>query len=170
MAQTVFGQTDALALSIAAWLNTFPLSMPIKAQRRFVLIDEVSKLPDANSPVQVDVFPDIELSDRQGISNAFSSHYAVHLFIQQRLTSAVITDGAKDEDTQCALLTRLRSEIIEGLKSAQIPLTSAVHTSAQGLRMVQVKNADKQGLYDLARLLGQHVYASDTILVFRAAV
>ena len=164
MAQTVFGQTDALALSIAAWINTFPLSMPIKAQRRFVLVDTASALPDVNSPVQVDIFPDIEICDRQGISQAFASHYAVHLFIQQRLTSAA------NEDAQCALLTRLRSEIIEGLKSAQIPLTSAVHTSAQGLRMVQVKNADKQGLYDLARLLGQHVFASDTILVFRAAV
>ena len=88
MAQTVFGQTDALALSIAAWLNTFPLSMPIKAQRRFVLVDTASALPDVNSPVQVDIFPDIEICDRQGVSPAFASHYAVHLFIQQRLTGA----------------------------------------------------------------------------------
>ena len=48
--------------------------------------------------------------------------------------------------------------------------TNAVNVPSQGLYLVQVKNADKQGLYDLARLLGQHVYASDTILVFRAAV
>ena len=72
MAQTVFGQTDALALSIAAWLNTFPLSMPIKAQRRFVLIDTAPALPDVNSPVQVDIFPDIEICDRQGVSPALT--------------------------------------------------------------------------------------------------
>jgi len=165
MAQTVFGQTDALALSIAAWLNTFPLSMPIKAQRRFVLIDTASALPDVNSPVQVDIFPDIEICDRQGVSPAFASHYAVHLFIQQRLT------GAANEDAQCALLTQLRSQIIEGMKpwpGFQIP--NAVNVPSQGLYLVQVKNADQKGLYDLARLLGQHVYASDTILVFRAAV
>jgi len=164
MPQTIFGQTDALALSIAAWLNTFPLSMPIKAQRRFVLIDTASALPDVNSPVQVDIFPDIEICDRQGISQAFASHYAVHLFIQQRLTSAA------NEDTQCALLTRLRSEIIEAMKPLSFAIPSAVHVPKQGLYLVQVKNADQKGLYDLARLLGQHVYASDTILVFRAAV
>ena len=88
MSQTIFGQTDALALSIVAWLNSFPLSMSIKAQRRYVLIVTASALPDINSPVQVDIFPDIEICDRQGVSPAFASHYAVHLVIQQRLTGA----------------------------------------------------------------------------------
>ena len=164
MAQTTYGQTDSLALGVVEWLNGYPFSMPIKAQRRFVRVDDISVLPYVGAPAQIDVFPDIEVCDRQGISTAFSSQYAIYLLIQQRLTNV------NDEDAQCSLLTRLRSEIIEGLKSQQILITNAVHPSSQGLRIVQVKNADRQGLYDLARLRGQHVYASDTILVFKAAV
>jgi hypothetical protein len=167
-AQTTFGQTDALALALVEWLetNAATFCLDITAQRRFRLIDELAALPDVDSPVQVDVFPDIEISDRQGISTAFASHYTVHLYIQQRLTSA--PDG--DEDVQCALLTQLRSQIIEGIKLRQFKLTNAVHVPLQDLFLVQVKNVDQKGLYDLARLLGQHVFASDTILVFRAAV
>ena len=66
---------------------------------------------------------------------------------------------------------RILKQEIEGMKpwpGFQIP--NAVNVPSQGLYLVQVKNADQKGLYDLARLLGQHVYASDTILVFRAAV
>jgi hypothetical protein len=171
MAQTTFGQTDSLALAVVTWLqnNALMFCLPIKAQRRFVRIDESAALPDVGAPVQVDVFPDIEVGERQGITNAFASQYAVYLQIQQRLTSVAI-QGAAAEDEQCALLAQLRSQIIEGIKTRQFSLTNAVHVPLQDLFLFHVKNADQKGLYDLARLLGQHVFASDTILVFRAAV
>jgi hypothetical protein len=166
--QMIFGQTDALALAVASWLNTNngTFCLPVVGKRRFVLID--TQLPDIERPVQVDVFPDVEVSDRQGISTAFNSHYAVHLFIQQRLTRAGVGESV-EEDEQCALLAELRSQIIEGIKKRMFQLTNAV-TPVGNVFLWQVKNADHRGLYDLGRLLEQHVFASDTILVFKAAV
>ena len=172
VSQTTFGQTDALALAVVTWLqnNALTFCLPIKAQRRFVRIDEAGALPDVGAPVQVDVFPDIEVGKRQGVSpKPYESQYAVYLQIQQRLTSVAV-QGAEAEDEQCALLMLLRSQIIEGIKTRQFILNNAVNVPMQGLYLDQIKNADQKGLYDLARLLGQHVFASDTILVFRAAV
>ena len=64
--QMIFGQIDALALAVASWLNTNngTFCLPVVGKRRFVLID--TQLPDIERPVQVDVFPDVEVSDRQG--------------------------------------------------------------------------------------------------------
>lgn len=158
------GQTDALALAIVDWIvaNAGSFSLPINAQRRFRLVDELPNIPDYNQPVNVDVFPDVEHSERQGFSTAFASTYAVHLFIQQRVT------GAASEDAQCALLTSLRSQVIESLKLRMFSLENAVHP-VNGLILKHIKSADR-GLYNLQRLLTDHVYESDTILTFRASV
>lgn len=164
MTQTTFGQTDALALAVVAWLNAnaATFSMPMTAERRFRLIRELPDIPAFDQAASVDVFPDSEQSQRQGISTAFASSYAVHVFIQQQVA------GAPDEDAQCALLTQLRSEIVEGLKLRMFQLANAVH-AVQNVFLDQLKSADS-GLYNLARLLELHVYESDTILVFKAAV
>jgi hypothetical protein len=177
MPQTTFGQTDALALAVVAWLSAGMFAtidnpeqrafcMPIAAERRFALIDNLTDIPGYLDKVSVDVFPDIETSNRQGISNAFISQYGVHIFIQQQLT------GASDEEAQCSLLTQLRSEIIEGIKLRAFDLTNAVHQTTK-LIAVEIQNVDRgfrgKGLYSLDRLLQQHVYESDTILIFKAA-
>jgi len=159
----VYGQTDALALAVVAWLtaNVDNFILPIATERRFRLIDELPGIPSVSQPVSVDVFPDIEVSERQGISTAFKSTYAIHLFIQQQVS------GAASEDAQCALLTALRSQIIDRLRVRSFNLTNAVHP-VNGVILVHLKSADR-GLYNLNRLLDLHVYESDTILTFRAA-
>ena len=163
MMPDAFGQTDALALAIVDWLNNTvgTLCVPFDAERRFRLIDELPEIPGPSDKASVDVFPDSEASERQGVSTAFQSNYAVHIFIQQKLT------GAPDEDAQCALLTQLRSQIIEALKLRMFNLTNAVHP-VDRVFLHSIKSADK-GLYNLARLLELHVYESDTLLIFKAA-
>ena len=163
--QKVFGQTDALALAIVDWLtaNSGTFVLPVAAERRFALIDDLPSIPVYNAPASVDVFPDIEVSQRQGISTAFSSEYAVHIYIQQQV------GGAADEEAQCALLAQLRSQIVESLKLRAFQLTNAVHP-VPNVFLAHVKSADKAGLYNLARLLELHVFESDTILIFKAAV
>jgi len=169
MPQTVFGQTDALALAVVNWLtdNAVTFSLPIAAERRFALVTDLALIPDNTQPVSVDVFPDIEDTERQGM-HTFTSSYAVHIFIQQR------TDGT-DEEAACALLALLRGQIIESLKNARLSIPSAVHPLAAGsLVMTHAKSADRApgnpaGLYSLARLLQAHVFESDTIVIFKPA-
>lgn len=164
--QTVFGQTDALALDVAAWLtsqaDTFCL--PVAAERRFVRQDELKNIPQSDMPVSVDVFPDAEHGKRQGASVAFAGEYIVHLYLQQQ-----VAGSGDEEESRCALLAQLRSQIIEGLKRTQFDLTTAVHP-VQSVIMIEFKSADAKGLYDLERLLQKHVFESDTILIFKAGV
>lgn len=174
MPQTTFGQTDALALAIVTWLTagTFyiignqaspqPFCINISAERRFHRIDDLKNIPAWNAPASVDVFPDIEMGKREGIAPAFLSEYAVHIYIQQMVAGAVGGEAA-----QCALLLQLRSQIIEGIKPLRFNLANAVHPVVN-IIPIAVKNADK-GLYGLDRLLNDHVFESDTILIFKAA-
>jgi hypothetical protein len=158
------GQTDALALAVVAWLNdnADDFCVPIAAERRFRLISELEEIPASNTFASVDVFPDSETDERRGIAPVFIASYAIHIFIQQQVGG---TPGPED---QCALLTQLRSQILEGIKPLKFNISNAVHP-AQNLILAQAKSADK-GLYNLARLLELNVYESDTILVFKAAV
>jgi hypothetical protein len=163
MAQTVFGQTDALALAVSDWINanSATFCLPVAAERRFRLVSDLPSIPTTSESVSVDVFPDIEVGERQGISTAFHSEYAIHIYIQQQTGT--------DEESQCAILTQLRSEIIEGLKTRAFDLTNAVHPVSR-VFLNHIKNADKEGLYSLSRLIEFHVFESDTILIFKAAV
>jgi hypothetical protein len=140
--------------------------LPIAAERRFALKDDLPNIPKYNQPASVDVVPDIENSDRQGISTAFLSEYAIHIFIQQQLTGS-------NEEAQCALLTQLRSQILESMKLAVFMLPSAVHPVLTPAFPIKIMNVDRgfrgKGLYSLDRLLQAHVYESDTIVIFRAA-
>jgi hypothetical protein len=164
MAQTTFGQTDALALAVVSWLsqNAASFCVPIAAERRFLLMSKLEDIPPATSPASVDVFPDVETSDRLGIAPAFTSQYSIHIFIQQQV------GGSPGPETQCALLTQLRSQILAGLKPLMFSLTDAVQP-VRNVFLTQARSADK-GLYNLARLLELNVYESDTILTFKAAV
>lgn len=163
---TTFGQTDALALAVVTWLNqnSATFCVPIAAERRFRLSTELDDIPTAAESASVDVFPDIENSERQGMSKAFSSSYVIHIYIQQQVTGAT---GETDEQ-RCELLARLRSEIIEALKLRLFTLSNAVHP-VPNVFLAEVKNGDK-GLYGLPRLMQLNVFESDTILVFRASV
>ena len=172
MAQTTFGQTDSLALVVASFLNTLNATpgsfcTPLAADRRFALVTDLALIPAWGSPASVDVFPDIENTERTGLTT-FKSDYAIHIFIQQQ------TSGT-DEEAACALLTQLRSQIIEALKPVRLALPNAVHPLAAGsLVLTHAKSADRSpgnpaGLYNLSRLLDAHVYESDTILIFKAA-
>ncbi len=160
---SVFGQTDALALAVVDWLvaNSGSFILPITPQRRFNLLDELPNVPAYNEPVDIDVFADGESSERQGVSTAFTSIYSIHLVLRQQVS------GAANEDTQCSLLTALRSQIIEGLKLRAFSLTNAVHP-VNRVFLVQPKSTDMR-LYDLKLLKDAHTFMSDTILTFRAA-
>ena len=164
--QTVFGQTDALALDVAAWVTNHAADfcLPVAAERRFVRQDELKDIPQASMPVSVDVFPASEHGKRQGASVAFAGEYAFHLYLQQQ-----VAGSPDEEESRCGLLAQLRSQIIEGLKRTQFNLTTAVHP-VQSVIMIEFKSADAKGLYDLERLLQQHVFESDTILIFKAGV
>ena len=175
MTQTVFGQTDALALTIVAWMaagawyyqgqSTNPQSfcIPITPQRRFARRDDLASLPNYQQPALVDVFPGLEHGDSRGTSTAFESQYAIRFCIQQQLT------GAASEEDQCALLSQLRSQIVEGIKTQRFNLTNAVHP-VSNVFLHQIRNADRNDLYDQNILQNDHVFKSDTILIFKAAV
>lgn len=161
-----YGQTDALAMAIVDRISTLPLCMDVLAERRYRLLDLLPNIPKVGEPVSVGLYPDEERSERQGISTAFASLYAVHVYIQQQVSDA------EDEEAQCALLTRLRSEIIEDLKLRAFSLDDAVHP-VSGVFLWQIRNSHEngpaRGLYNLARLMNDHVYESDTILIFKAS-
>jgi hypothetical protein len=163
--QSIFGQTDALALAVASWLtsNSGAFCLPIVSQRRFRLLTHTKDIPTATEAVAVDVYPDTETSEKQGISTAYMSEYAIHIYIQQQTMG-----GAGTEEEQCALLTQLRSQILDAARKLRFDLDDAVH-AVRGVFPVSIKSADK-GLYDMGRLLSDNVYASDTILIFRASV
>jgi hypothetical protein len=165
MPQTVFGQSDALALALVALIGAKAgtLVLPVTAERRFSRKDDLPDIPTFADPVSIDVFPDVEVTERFGM-HSFTSQYAVHLYIQQQVS------GALDPEAQCALLCQLRSQIIEGLKAyGPLPVTNAVVAfPGAGAVLVHAKSADK-GLYDLGRLESEHVFESDTILLFKAA-
>ena len=161
---SVAGQTDALALAVVLWLNDHAdeFCVPITAERRFRLISNLEEIPKAETYASVDVFPDVETNERLGIAPAFKSEYSIHIFIQQQVA------GNPGPEAQCALLTHLRSEIVEGLKPLYFSLSDAVRP-AQNVFLSHARSADK-GLYNLERLLNLNVYESDTILTFKAAV
>lgn len=168
MPQVKFGQTDALALAIVDFINDLDgLCTPVEAERRFAVVSDLASIPEYDSPASIDIFPDIEVTNRTGINN-FNSEYAVHLFIQRR------TDGT-DEEAACALLAQVRSEIIEALKTSKLSVPNAVHPIARlGIVFLHAKSADRMpgnpaGLYNLSRLLQSHVFESDTILVFKVS-
>lgn len=175
----IVGQVDALALAVVAWLNSGVFTvmgnptpqtfcLPISAERRFTLIDDLTGIPAYDQPVSVDVFPDIETSRRseKSIAPVFISEYVIHVFIQQQLSGS-------DEEAQCALLVQLRSQIIEGLKVWYTKLPDAVHPVTSNVFPIEIMNMDRgfrgKGLYSMDRLLQQHVFESDTILIFKAA-
>jgi hypothetical protein len=163
--QTTFGQTDALALAVVAWLNTnaATFAVPVSAERRFRRKSDLTDIPKFNESVSVDVFPDSEAIHRESMST-FTSHYAIHVYMQQHVA------GAPDVEAQCALLAQTHSEIMQGLRSYPFALANAVHpVNFNQLVFVDSKSADK-GLYDLAALEQENKFQSDTILIFKAAV
>ena len=175
MAQTTFGQSHALALAVVAWLNSVSASLctSVAAEVRFARVTDLSQIPTYDQPASIDVFPDTELRERtksgSGASLAtFTSHYAIHVFIQQR------TDGT-DEEALCGLLSQLRSEVINLIPAAGLSLPNAVHPlAANQLVFMEAKSVDRGpdgrgALYDIARLEEAHVFESDTIVIFKAA-
>jgi hypothetical protein len=169
MPQTVFGQTDSLALAIVGWLegleSTF--AVPFAAERRFRIHDDVADIPKWGAAASVDVFPDAESGDRQGLASIFSSEYAVHILIQQQLGSEGVTDSLIEE--RCALLAQFRSQIIENMKKRMFNLADAVHP-VSGVFLSKYMAAKDEGLYSHSRLLQFNVFWSDTILIFKASV
>lgn len=162
-----YGQTDALAIAIAERITVCgTLSLPVTAQRRFRMLDPMTEIPAYDEPVSVFVAPGMERSDRAGISTAFESTYTVHIALQQQIS------GAADEEVQCERLMRLRSEILEDLRTRSFQLTDAVHPVTHAF-VISVENASENGKvglpYNLARLLNDHVFESDTILTLKAS-
>lgn len=171
--EAIYGQTDALALAVVEWLTAFSNSfiLPIAAERRFRLMDTLPNIPKYNEPVSVDIIPEIETSEKLGISTAFTSLYSIHLYIQQQVS------GAQSEDGRCAMLTALRSQIIARLKALRqgFDLSATAVEPVSKVFLKHYRSGDRGpfyggGLFDLSRLLELHVYESDTILTFKASV
>ena len=165
MAQTVFGQTDALAQAIVAWINTNAAIFCVapSAERRFNPLYELPAIPTFEDAPSVDVVPGGIAVHRESLAT-FTSQYAVNLFIQQQLA------GCPDEDELVGLLIQLQSELLESLRTAPLELPNAVHkVKFNQLGFLDSKPGDG-GLYSLPRLREARVFESDTILIFKAAV
>ena len=171
--QTIFGQTDALALAVVNYLTVQQAAgvymLAIAPARRFALIDTLADLPKYNEAASVSVVPSGESSERNGMSHAFDSTCIVHLVMKQ-----VVAGAAIGEEAQCAKLAAVRSQILDGLRTRALDLDNAVHPVKRvfivGLKSAVHNAARGPELYSLDDLMASHVFHSDTILTFRAAV
>ena len=174
MSEAIQGQTVALVDSIVTWLNAqddaqtgnvdgSAFCLRLKAQRRFAILDDLTKLPKIGTPVQIDVFAGHEQEQRQGLSRVFLANYSVHILIQQFVGADTVAE------TQCALLMRLRSEIIDALKGIDQRVDDAVRPYFPA-GLITISHGP-EGPYDLTKLAATLcVFSSDTILTYKAVV
>jgi len=165
MTQTAYGQTVALADAIVVELNAASLCLAVSAERKFARLLDLKDIPKIGESVRIDVFPGDELEDRTGLSGTFIDTYGVHFLIQQQVTDT--TNGGISE-TQVSLLMQLRSQIIEMLCSRTISGSTAVHPFSKA-HIIAVRHG-AEGVYDLAKLEGEKVFYSDSILTYKAPV
>ena len=168
--QTIFGQSDALALKVVALLqarsdaNLFCLTLTasrVFARQMDLDANAPHPIPGIGSPVDVQVFPGHDQADRVGVSGQYDDIYGVHVLLQQQVGAGTAAE------TQCALLMQLRSQVLEFLMSQAITTTNAVHNFTNS-HVFAHRHGGKEGIYDLERLEQQHAFYSDVIFTYKA--
>jgi hypothetical protein len=168
MPQTVFGQSDAVAREVAAALNGMSgaFCLPVAAEVRYARkmdikdiggIDEAGTFPD---PVNIQVIPVADQTDRTGLGGQYDDTYGVHVLLQQHVGSAA--------ESHVPLLLQLRSEVLELLMGGLLTAAAAVHPFVNA-SVGTVRQPQGERLYDLDRLESLNAFYSDTILTYKAA-
>jgi len=161
----VYGQSDAVAVEIAAALNnaspTFCLA--VTAERKFARKLDLSDISTIGNPVTIEVIPGDDLADLTGLDQIYDDTYGCHVVIMQNVVDE--TNGGLSE-SQAALLLRLRSEIVEFLCSHSLSCPNAVHPFS-GARVMACRHG-KEGIYNLLKLEENNVFYSDLITTYKA--
>ncbi len=168
--QTQFGQADALALAMVAYLsdNASDLCLPVTVQRRFLRVDDPKDLPDVTQPVQVDILPgvfnDAERYDRTSQAppagrGSWMGTFGITLYMQQ-----VVVGQA---EAQCPLLELLRTQLLALVEAARLA-TPAAFLPMQNLVVGAVRSLNK-GTYDLDRLVNDGCFSAGFTLTFKAS-
>ena len=171
--QTEFGNTTALAKSIAAYLNAQSAAsaycLPLTASIRFARLMDLASYPVIGQPVRVSVFPGQETETRVGMERVFMADYGIHILLQQqvRMDKTGPVDDAASE-AQVSLLLQLRSQITESLKSTLQSIADAVHSFNRS-PVLMVKSSE-DGAYDMIRLESENCFYSITTFTHKAAV
>jgi hypothetical protein len=158
--QVIFGQSDAVALYLVDALNAASagnvFSLKLAARRLFFRAVDIGNIPKIGEPVDVQIIPMHEQSDREG-ADRYQDVYGVHLVFQQSV-------GAQAQD-QMPWLMLLRDQVAEYLMSKAMAVTNAVH-NFKGAHVNGVRHG-KEGVYDETKLQKDGVFYSDTILTYR---
>ena len=160
--QTIFGQSDALALAVVDLLNDASAGkafcLDLSASRVFARIMDLKAIPDSTSAVSVQVFPGHDQADRAGLSGPYDDTYGVHVVLQQRVGGVV--------ETQCPLLMQLRTQITEFLAATRIDCPAAVHPF-KNAHLFAHRTADNKGVYDLMRLEEFNAFYAEIVLTYK---
>ena len=160
--QTIFGQADAVALTIAGALNAASAAgsfcLPLKARWLQEREIDVKVLPKIGEPVDVQIFPMHDQADRTALMNFYDDLYGVNILIQQVVGGQV--------KTQIPILSLLRSQVFEWLMSQPLTTTNAVH-NVKGIHVNAVRPS-KEGLYWIERLHQEGAFYSDNTVTFKA--
>jgi hypothetical protein len=164
MTQTVFGQSDAVALELVTALNAASTAkmfcLTLTAEHLFARKLDLAGIPGMTDPVGVQVFPGHDQADRDGLSGMYDDIYGVHVLLLQKVAGAA--------ETQVPLLMQLRSQIAEFLCSRALACPAAVHPFENA--RVFAHRHGPEGVYDLARLESTNVFYSDMIVTYKTAV
>ena len=165
MSNPIYGQSDAVAVEIAAALNANSgnFCLAVAAERRFARKLDVGDISSIGSAVTVQVFPGDELADLQGLDGIYDDTYGCHILILQNVANA--TTGGLDE-AQMQLLLALRSQIVEFVASKLLSAPDAVHPFSRA-QVKACRNDAKEGIYDLNRLEQTNVFYSDLIVTYK---
>jgi hypothetical protein len=162
-----YGQSDAVAVELAAALNTASdadaFCLKVDAKRTFARKIEVVDIAGMNDPVTIEVIPGDDLADLVGLDQIYDDAYGCHILILQNATDNM--KGGLSE-TQMQKLLQLRSEISEYLCCHALACPDAVHPF-EGARIKACRHG-KEGIYDLAKLEQNNVFYSDLIVTYRA--
>lgn len=164
---TTYGQSDAVAVELAAALNTASAAgefvLTLEAERLFARKLEPADIADYHHPVTVQVIPGEEMGDSNNrLDHVYDDTYGCHALILQHIVDG-IKEGPNEERMRDLL--RLRSEIIEYICARRLSCPDAVHPF-EGASVVAHRHG-REGIYDLNRLEESNVFYSDLIITYR---
>ena len=165
MSGTKYGQSDAVAVDIAAALTAASATfcLPVSAERLFARKLDIADISTIGNPVTIEVIPGDDIADLEVLDQIYDDTYGCNVVILQNILDAA--KGGLDE-TRAALLLRLRSEIVEFLCARLLSCPDAVHPFAGAI--VKACRHGKEGVYDLAKLEESNVFYSELIVTYKA--
>lgn len=157
-----YGQSDAVAIELAAALNNAAFCLPVSATRKFARLLTLETVSVIGQPVTIQVIPASELSSRVGMDGVYDDVYMCNILLLQNISTA----GGLSE-TQAALLLRLRSQIVELVCSHVLSCPNAVHPFERAV--ATACHHGNEGVYDIARLEEDGLFSSDLIVTYKAS-